>query len=232
MRFAAGLDLGQQQDYSALVVVERTSDGSRWSHSVRHIARWRGKPYPVVVAEVGRLLSRRPLGPETSLHVDATGVGRAVLDLLRQAHAEGHLPCYPREITITGADEAGPGGRTIPKRDLIAHLEVLLATNRLQVAAGLALARALREELASFRAKVTAMGHATYEAGGSAHDDLVIAVALATWAAGSVPEQVSGLIELQRELRRPGWGRQIDGASSLLTPGWGRYGIDRETNGW
>lgn len=226
MRFAAGLDLGQQQDYSALVVVERTSDGSRWSHSVRHIERWRGKPYPVVVAEVGRVLGRRPLGPDTDLRVDATGVGRAVLDLLRQAHAEGHVPCYPREITITGADEPGQGGRTIPKRDLIAHLEVLLATNRLRVASELVLARALREELAGFRAKVTATGHATYEAGGSSHDDLVIATALATWGAGTAPDQVNRLVDLQRDLSRHGgtW----RSAQSDVAVGW--HGIDTEVS--
>lgn len=226
MRFAAGLDLGQASDYSALVIIERVPGETSWTHNVRHIARWRGKPYPAVVAEVARLLSRRPLLPDTDLRVDATGVGRAVLDLLRQAHAEGTLPCWPREVTLTGADEPGQGGRTIPKRDLIAHLEVLLATDRLHVASGLTLAPALREELGAFRAKMSATGHATYEARGSGHDDLVIATALASWGARTAPDQVNRLVDLQRDLSRHGgtW----RSAQRDVAIGW--HGIDTEVS--
>jgi hypothetical protein len=234
VNFAAGLDLGQQNDYSALVLVERIPGEDGWQFHVRHIARWRGRPYTLVVDEVGRILSRDPLPTsDLALRVDATGLGRAVMDVLRQAHAEGELPVPPQEITITSGEAPGHDGRTVPKRDLVSHLEVLLAKGRLHVAEGLRLAKTLLEELANFEAKVSASGHATYEAGGSGkHDDLVTAVCLAVWRPPMLPEAARRARELMDELRSGAGHRQGGTYSGTgLAQGWGRYGISRETNG-
>jgi hypothetical protein len=196
----AGLDIGQTNDWSALILAERWADEKGWHFNIRHIARWLALPYPALVSEVGRVLSRQPLTDRTDLRVDATGVGKPVLDLLRQAHAEGSLPPYPREVVITGAEQPSEDGRTVPKRDLVAHLEVLLSQSRLHVAAGLTLANTLKAELRNFRAKMSPSGHATFEAG-SGHDDLVLAVALAVWKPPSMPRDVERITQLNRDLR-------------------------------
>ena len=53
--------------------------------------------------------------------------------------------------------------------------------------AGLADAPALADELKDFRRKVSEAGRATYSARTGAHDDLVLAVAIALWFAKSGP---------------------------------------------
>jgi hypothetical protein len=125
--------------------------------------------------------------------MDATGVGRAVLHLFKQAHAEGELVVSPRPITITSGSEPSKDGATVPKQDLVARLETLLAAGRLRVAPGLKLAPEIRRELSAFRAKVS---------GGGAHDDLVLALAIALWGADeSSPEALEKLTNLNRGLR-------------------------------
>ncbi len=55
---------------------------------------------------------------------------------------------------------------------------------RLKIAKGLPLAGALMGELRAFKVRFTAKGRDTYAARSGAHDDLVMAVALAVWFAG------------------------------------------------
>src|SRR5262245_30493139 len=91
-----GLDLGQAQDYSALCIVERTNrpdpqapEGEKPRdvncYGVRHLHRWKlGTPYSIIVEEVVTLCARPPL-PGASLVLDATGVGRPVVEMFRAA---------------------------------------------------------------------------------------------------------------------------------------------------
>jgi hypothetical protein len=51
----------------------------------------------------------------------------------------------------------------------------------LKIARSLAHSHILLSELQAFRVSVSESGHARFEAGGGAHDDLVLAVALALW---------------------------------------------------
>ena len=69
----------------------------------------------------------------------------------------------------------------VPKRKLIGALVAALENDRLQIAAGLRAAAALVGELQAFRRQVTGAGRAAYGAETGAHDDLVVAVALAVW---------------------------------------------------
>ena len=83
----------------------------------------------------------------------------------------------------------------MPKRDLVAALEVPFHTGELQVAQGLKLWSALREELLSFRRKINLKtAHDSCEHWReSDHDDLVLACALACWGARR-PRQALRLI--------------------------------------
>src|SRR6516165_8274098 len=98
-----GLDLGQAQDYSALTVIERVErypagvvpdpeTTPRIAHyAVRHLKRWPlGTSYPEIVRDVVALCERPPL-PGSLLAVDATGVGRAVVNLLRRPDLKARL---------------------------------------------------------------------------------------------------------------------------------------------
>ena len=210
MTFFLGLDLGQAADPTALAVLERQMppavpppprrervmviDGLR--HSImpdpppdpagvaafhcRHLERLKlGTPYPAVADHVARVLDTPALRGGTELVVDATGVGRPVVDMLRQRGLE----C--RAITITGGDQAAfePGGWRVPKRDLVGAVQVLLQTERLKFAAEIPAVPILVQEFMAFRVKIDPLtAHDSYGSWrDGAHDDMVLAVAIAAW---------------------------------------------------
>jgi hypothetical protein len=188
-RFVSGLDLGQAKDFTALAILERipqadTPNGDRQPdhYAVRHLERPPlGTSYPAVVARVQSLFARHPLA-QTTLAVDQTGVGRAVVDLLAEAQLRAEL----RPVTITGGHKAAPGegmGWLVPKKELVGTLQVLLQARRLHVARHLAEAQTLIDELMLFQVKVTAAANETFGTWREGrHDDLVLAVAIAAWA--------------------------------------------------
>lgn len=149
--------------------------------TVPHLERFAlGTPYPAIVAYVARLLQTAPLRPElTALVVDATGVGRPVVDLFEQAGLR------PIAVTISAGQTVtvvAPDALRCPKRDLVSAVAVLLEQRRLQIAAALPDAPILRRELEAFRRKLTPVGHDSYASWReSDHDDLVLSVALACW---------------------------------------------------
>lgn len=166
--FYIGLDLGQAQDYTALTVIEqietektdaqgRALDG----YHLRHVERFElGTPYPNQVRRVEELMQTAPLRG-CGLVADQTGVGRAVVDLFREADLE------PTGVTITGGSTVSrPSGTewSVPKKELVSTVQSLLQTGRLKFAEGLPLAGVLTEELQNFRAKINAQtGHTSFE---------------------------------------------------------------------
>ncbi len=186
-----GLDLGQSQDFTALAVLERPLASiedvlarRRPAYALRHLQRFPlGTAYPAIVQRVVELLGS-PLLSGSTLAVDQTGVGRAVVDMLADA-LRGRVSCLYFPITIT-AGHAVTGGDSgslqVPKKELVGTLQVLLQARRLHVARTLPEAALRVKELESFRAKVTAARDETFESWREGqHDDLVLAVALAAW---------------------------------------------------
>jgi hypothetical protein len=178
-RFVVGLDLGQVQDYTAAAVVQRSAARDGFVQ-VPHLERFPlGTTDPAIVTRMERLLATPLLRGQASLVVVATGVGTAVIDLLSQANLS------PVAVTITGGDKVHRDSKTrysVPKRELVGCLQVLLQTGRLKIASGLPEVEVLVKELLNFQVKITASAHDTYGAWREgAHDDLVLALALATW---------------------------------------------------
>lgn len=212
VRHFVGLDLGQARDYSALCNVERvdlaTGEVDPATRApvldrrfqLRFLERFElGTPYPRVVERAGEVcaklwvpaeLAGHPAAAWLELHraqrpelvVDATGVGRVVVDLLRVDAA----PYALVPVTITAGDRASvvEGFCRVPKRDLVGSLVVMLQRGELAIAESLELAPVLVKELLNFRVTISAAGNDSYgnwrEA---ANDDLVLAVALAAWRA-------------------------------------------------
>ena len=192
-RFAIALDLGQTGDPSALAVVEEVTltyegrdrfTGSRIEARelhVRHLQRWQlGTPYYSVADDVVTMERRPPLNSRAPLLVDATGVGRPLVEILQQRG----LRCPLVPVTLHGGANVtrSADGVGLPKRDLVASLVESIECGALRIAPALAEAGQLRKELVGFRQKVTGRGSASYEAMSEAvHDDLVNAVGLAVW---------------------------------------------------
>jgi hypothetical protein len=194
-----GLDLGQASDPTALAVLRRsmllTGDGlpardHRRQPRVRfecvHLERYRLETaYPNIVATVKALIGRPELQPRRRLAIDATGVGRAVVDMFLDAH----LPADIHPITLTAGETVRRArwnrsfavGYWVPKNETIGVTQVLLQTQRLKIARGLQLAEVLRRELLDFRIKITAAAHASFNAREGAHDDVLLSVAIACW---------------------------------------------------
>jgi hypothetical protein len=146
---------------------------------VSHLERYElGTPYPLMIERITALMNRPPLAGRSTLLVDATGVGLPVVDALRDAGLDLEA------VTITGGGKVTPvrGGWHVPKRDLIASAQIALQARRLIIAEGLPHTATLVKELQDYRVEISeATGHDSYNARSGAHDDLVLAVALAVW---------------------------------------------------
>lgn len=183
-RFYAGLDLGQAQDYSALSIVEGIKTPDKPRYDLRHLERFPlGTLYPAIVNCTRERLSDKRLRDKVQLVVDATGVGRPVVDMLNEAGLS------PIGVTITGGNEVTPdpvlAAYRVPKRDLVSTLQVLLQSKRLRIDENSPQAQTLVKELLSFQVKIDLKtAHDSYGAWREgAHDDLVLSVALAVWFA-------------------------------------------------
>jgi hypothetical protein len=178
--YLCGLDLGQAQDYTALAVAEVHARAHEYLYHVRHLQRFALRTsYPAIVRRAAKLLQRPPVRGQTTLVVDATGVGQPVIDMLKEAALK------PISITITSGNvvaEHAWDAFHVPKRDLVSAIQIPLQSRRLSIAPALREADILKQELANFQVKVTTAAHDVYGAWREGtHDDLVLALAVAIW---------------------------------------------------
>jgi len=165
---SVGVDLGQASDPTALAVAEKRATETH----IRHLERVPlGTPYPQVCERITGICAALP---GCRLVVDGTGVGRAVVDNLEAAGLA------PLVVTITSGHSVRREGSRIwmPKATLLAPLVTGLEGGTVKIAAGLREGAALLNELQAFTVTRGDRGHLGFE-GKGAHDDLVIAVALA-----------------------------------------------------
>jgi hypothetical protein len=180
-----GLDLGPAQEPTALAVLERVHPSPpEPAYNVRLLKRWPlGTAFKDIAADLARVL--KMLRPSPLLVLDQTGVGRPFADLVATTLAREQAGCFPWRVTVTAGNEVsevGYGQWNVPRKTLVSLLQVLLQCRRLHVASGLPEATVLLWELQAFRAKVTLTPQDAGEPWREgAHDDLVLAVALAAW---------------------------------------------------
>jgi hypothetical protein len=197
-----GLDLGQCQDFSALVVVEYP-DVAEPTYDVRHVHRWSlGTSYKQIAADVTAMLGRHPLGwhmplapkPEgwvrPTLAVDRTGVGNACVEFFDRETLAADL----HEVLITaGHAVSKPAYNSwhVAKVQLVSVLQQALQAGRLRVAQELEMADVLVRELKAFKVKITAAGNLTMESWREKdHDDIVLALCMALFVAESRSQAV------------------------------------------
>jgi hypothetical protein len=161
-KFYVGLDFGQSRDYTAVAVAEKVepAGGRDYELHICYLERFRDVLYPDVAERVRRLIDAPELRSKAALTVDATGVGAAVVDMLRKSGLTFDA------VTISGGDTESQQGWynwRVPKRDLIGGLQVLLQSGRLKIACKLEHAETLKSELLNFRVKVNvSTGHDSY----------------------------------------------------------------------
>ncbi|MBI2688528.1 MAG: hypothetical protein HYX27_19660 [Acidobacteria bacterium] len=194
-RFYFGLDLGQRQDHSAITAAELT-----WTHAgkcpyryedrytpwlhIRHLERFPvGTPYEKLYNLVGKVVReiypRQTYGtPHTkTLVIDASGPGGPVVERLRDNLPNG-IEIKPAIITGGNSTNALKDGFTgVPRKTLVSDLQLLLAAESIKCEPDLPGFNTLIEELLELQTG------STQPAASSAHDDLAVATALATWGA-------------------------------------------------
>jgi hypothetical protein len=194
-----GIDVGQRNDPTACVVAtvryrpRNDGKGLETEFLIRHLERLGlGTPYPAVVEHVASLVGQVNAklaedaaergSPETPwLVVDATGVGTPVCDELRKELAGQRVQITEAVFSAGEKLDVNPRVRrvTVAKMGMVARLQTLLAWRRIRLPRT-AMARELAEELKSFeiRAAGTSETAGAFRVG--SHDDLVVALGLAT----------------------------------------------------
>jgi hypothetical protein len=171
-RLILGADIGQAVDPSAIAVLE--------GFDVRHVERVPlGTSYPGVadrIAAVAKACTDIGTATPATIAVDATGVGRAVVDLLRERGFEAIA------VTLTSGHHVRRSGSSIsiPRSSFMQPLVAAIEQGRLRVAPCPHTA-ALVDELAALRQHGAG---AIQGRGAGHHADLCIAVALALWVQG------------------------------------------------
>lgn len=167
-------DLGQAADYTAIGALEREPTRDVLRQAERPELK---TPYPTIALRLATLSAKLDGCP---IVLDATGVGRPVVDMVRLATRSLVVP-----VMITGGshvtrDESGYWH--VPKKVLVATVAVAMQNATIAIPKALPLAPTIEAELRNFKLKQSASGHTQFEAWRSGdHDDLVLMLALGLW---------------------------------------------------
>lgn len=187
-RFQIAADLGQANDYTAIVAVKdqalpivddgKVIIGPR-ERTIVWADRFKGVSYVSVVDYLIRLRNAPPFSGKSELAIDATAVGRVVADLMWEQNVDFHA------VTMTAGQEWSRKGRYVSagKTFMIENLAVLFAAGDLKFAHDLPLRTEIEQDLASFATSTTAAGNQiiTQSRSGGGHGDLGIALILAAF---------------------------------------------------
>jgi len=189
-----GLDLAQRRDFTALATLT-----CEWSIDGRDPVTWEWNRIPRLIL---RDLERFPVGTEylfypealeerireidaltppytkrdAVLTVDASGPGGPVVEELRRAN----LGIETKPLIITGGQEPGAtagGWSTVPRKVLLTNLILLIDHKKLVTHSALKEWPILLEEMLDLNASTTQPNKTT------AHDDMVMALAIGAWQA-------------------------------------------------
>lgn len=206
-RYWVAADLGQANDYSAVVVIKDQAlpivdnnlviVGPR-ERTVVYADRFRGVSYVDVVDHLIRLRNVSPFGGKSELAIDGTSIGRVVSDMLWDQGIDH------KAVQMTGGqDWSKKSARYVNagKTFMIENLAVLFASGDLKFAPDLPLRDEIAADLASFATTTTAAGNQiiTQSRNAGGHGDLGIALILG----GFVSQYLQAGLPVQQTLR--GW---------------------------
>ena len=181
-----GVDLAQSTDRTVIMVGQlfQVDEGPKevLHLHVRHLEILpQHQSYTDQVERIVALKLSSPIHELASapMVVDATGVGRPVIDLMRERNLN------PTPVTFTGGDRSSFDdelrGHRVPKQTLISSLRMLLERGRLKFSKALPDLEVLLDEMQNFELQLTPSGNLTFNARRGGHDDTVAALALMSW---------------------------------------------------
>jgi hypothetical protein len=212
MPYIAALDPGKTKDPAALAVLEQVEGTDPlvpgrpcWHYTLCGLESYPlGTPYTTIAGQVGvgERVKERFAGPPlqgSMVGVDATGVGSAVVDLLRSLNPS----CALVAVVITGGEAFRREGFTwhVAKRLLVSNFVSLTHSGRFRVPDVLPMKKQWDAQLAAFREKQRPSGSLSWESEKeSDHDDLVLAAMIAAWLGERSPPLRRGDIGMGRRV--------------------------------
>jgi hypothetical protein len=217
-----GVDVGQQNDPSVFVAVQKTRNHRflKWTESqtarvdlndplsgleaqyvdevsfdVVMIRRVRLKTsYSAVVQELLEIVETPQIAAlNPHIALDGVSIGRALFEMMVDASMRN-----VKSIVVTGSQSGSFTDDdpyfTVGKVDVFSTLKALFGRGALKISSALREAPALQRELEAFTVKRKGGGRASYEAAPSATDDIISALALSIWYLSKVADAPPALI--------------------------------------
>lgn len=191
-------DLGQANDYSAIVVIKdealpivddgKVIVGPR-GRTVVYADRFRGVSYVDVCDHLIRLTNAQPFVGKSELAIDGTSLGRVVSDMLWDQGVSHHA------VQMTGGQswkKASARYVNAGKTFMIENLAVLFASGDMKFAHDLPLRDEIETDLASFTVQTTAAQNQiiTQSRSAAGHGDLGIALIVGAFVSQYLQPQV------------------------------------------
>jgi hypothetical protein len=190
VRYVAGLDVAQQNDWTAIAIFELVGDerGQR-EVRLRSLDRWR-MPYPGTLNELGHIFAGETFVRKSMLATDATGPGLHLYEDMIRDEAMLNLVSKERifPVVITSGQNEERDGKffKVPKHLLISRLQSAVRRHDIRVPRKLPLYGTLESELEGYEMQIReGSKRVTFSNnprdGGPEHDDTILALALAWW---------------------------------------------------
>lgn len=218
MDFIISADLGQAQDPTSIIAAGRTpvakeapkipafdpakpvrvieeGPADDWDYHIVYVQCLPlGTPYPDAVSRTSRIFHYPPFAGRQNLVCDRTGVGRVVMDMIRECEGLG---ARTWGVTYTGGknesrDKKSPMDFSVPKKDLVGGLQLALQRGRVHARDGIPEGEKLKHQLLAFQSDKKASGYTAFEGQGKEPDDLVVALAMLVWIANLLPYEGEG----------------------------------------
>lgn len=197
-----GVDLGRRKDYATVNIfedhlIQRPVTGQPNTVKIKpmeapslltrvynlvDMGEMRGVPYPEVARRISVISLHPKISKPYALVVDATGVGIAVIDMLRG----DPYRLDPIGVTFTPGRgwRESEVGYNVAKLDLMVNLQLLYETERIRIADGIAHLDEYKEQMKGMTTKINTRGHEIFtEESDETHDDFVMGQAIVLWYA-------------------------------------------------
>jgi hypothetical protein len=225
--YLGAVDIGFEQDYTALMICEFTLTSTSAAYVCCHLERL---PLPTklpdVVAHVHGLFGPPPWSSRDVFFVDITGVGNPVY------HAISQTGVAPLGLFAHAGSETTWKENVwrVPKKDLVSSALLVVESHRLQLPTNIPMTQLMVEELLNYRRQQDlTTGHESYAAGRDAtrpHDDLVFCVGMICWWGERLARSRPPTLVLERALQGTAMPRQHTNTSDRpLRPRLGRLRV-------
>jgi hypothetical protein len=192
IHYYAGVDLGKRRDPSTVVVLRTTYAYGKANYHAGYLKRFNLQMLYTDISsklasldkQLQQLAAREDKEAIITYVLDATGIGGPVAEVVckRLPYARIMKAYITGGISTTYSPEDAWEVH-IPKGQLVSGLMAAFDRGVITMSENSKEADAILEELANFEIHISDEGHDSYYAAPAHHDDLVIALALAVWAA-------------------------------------------------